>query len=176
MNIPQTNDAELAIAMAKIKNLNNRIHELEQVKSQVDSLKTMIKGLQVIQAELGRRIAVNEERQTVRQEMLFDGIKRIAEDVQHVKDRMQSLEAVGKDGTESAPGSAKKALGLSETPNVKSPGPAKAANRTSENRKNFERALEHHVDEMNAAETITDVKKSGKLAVKYSNELLKNYL
>jgi hypothetical protein len=175
-NEDSTAMAELAIAKAKIKMLQKQVNDLKQVKTEIDDLKTDVQGFLAVQMGMGRRMAVNEERQAYRQEMLFNGIKRIAEDVQHVKQHIQSQEADSKDDTESAPGAAKKVPRLSDSFDVKSPEPAKVVTRASENRKNFERALEHHVQEMNDAKTITEVQNSGKLAVKYSAELLKNFL
>ena len=190
---------ELAVAKAKVKVLQKQLNELKHIHAEFAELKTEVKGLKAgilglqagildLQAgdqgfksgllEMERRRALHEERQCYRQEMLFNGIKRIAADVRDLKHRIpDGYESDGINDTDSVPGSAKgKRRRTSESVEVKSPGTVKLAARASENRKNFERALDHHMQEMNTGHTMDEVQNSGKLAVKYSEELLKNFL
>ncbi|KAJ9148755.1 hypothetical protein NKR19_g5906 [Coniochaeta hoffmannii] len=175
-NENQPASTDLAVAKAKIKLLQKQVNELKEVSAQVASLKTDIHGLLSVQLELGRRMALLEERQLHRHDMLFNGIKRIAADVQHLKQHVYSHDAGGDSDVDSGPGSARKTPLRSESLEVKSPGTVSAAKRASENRRNFERALQHHVTEMNDAKTMDELQSAGALAVKYSDQLFRNYL
>jgi hypothetical protein len=168
--------AELAVAKAKIKLLQKQVNELKEVKGRIDDMKTDIQGLLSVQMEMQRRASLNEERQLYRQEMILNGIKRIAADVHNLKQHIHAQDADGESDIDSGPASAKKTPQKSESLDVKSPGSARLANRASENRKNFERALQHHVSEMNDAKTMDELQSAGALAVKYSDQLFKNYL
>ncbi|KAB5522959.1 hypothetical protein GE09DRAFT_497717 [Coniochaeta sp. 2T2.1] len=193
--------AELAFAKVD-RILQKQARELKHVKAdlgsrmgdpstEVGSLKTDVHGLVSLLLEMQRRRNLNEERDAYRQQMLFNGIKRIAEDVHELKQRVRALEA-GTDGGGGGDGSKddnnSNGAVHTTTPRkssggggggsceVRTPGSVNAAKRAAENRKNFERTLEHHITHMNIAMTIDEVQASGSLAVKYSDELLKNFL
>jgi hypothetical protein len=175
---PQGSTTELAVAKSKVKSLQKQVHELKQVKSEIEGLKCEVENMKMGLQEMARHRALDEQRAAYRQGMLFNGIKRIAEDLQHLK--LQSTQDMnGKNDSDAGaqtPGSAKKKP-RAESSHVQSPASTKhIPGRASENRKNFERALEHHMQAMNKAGTLEELNNAGDLAVKYSEELLKNFL
>ncbi|KAB5522164.1 hypothetical protein GE09DRAFT_502758 [Coniochaeta sp. 2T2.1] len=195
--------AELAFAKVD-RTLQKQARELKHVKTELGSrmgdlttevggLKTDVHGLVSLLLEMQRRRDLNEERDAYRQQMLFNGIKRIAEDVHVLKQRVRALETAatgggGDRGDGSKDDNNNGAAVHTTSPRkssggggggsceVRTPGSVNAVKRAAENRKNFERTLEHHITQMNIAMTIDEVQASGSLAVKYSDELLKNFM
>jgi DNA repair exonuclease SbcCD ATPase subunit len=173
----QSASNELAVAKAKIKMLQKQVNELTEIQAQVDGLQKNIQGLLSVQLEMERRNALREEREIFRHEMTFNGIKRIATDVQHIKQRVEALHVDGDGDIGCGPGSARKTPVKSDAAlEVRSPGTVAMAKRASENRKNFERALQHHVSEMHEAKTMDELQTAGALAVQYSDQLFKTFL
>lgn len=161
---------ELAVAKTKVKLLQKQVNELKHVKTDFETLKTDVQTMVSSLLEMDRRRALDGERQCFRQEMLFNSIKVVAEEVQQLKHHVRDIndhiqhdsEPDEKENIAFTPGSAKKTPRSSESFEVKSPGFERKVSRAYENRRNFERVLDHHVQLMNNANTITELQESGK--------------
>lgn len=130
----------------QVKDLGREVRSMERLLSEIKN------GVHA----MNHRHILREERSKYQHQMLFNAIKKVAGDVKNMKDRQNSEDEMQVD----------------ECPSVNSPGKTRAA----ENRQNFERALNHHVEAMNKTNDFVELKKAGELAVKYSDELFKNFL
>jgi hypothetical protein len=130
----------------QVKNLAREMLDMKKVLSEIKN------GVHA----MNHRHILREERSKYQHQMLFNAIKKVAGDVKEMKDHQDNDDEMQVD----------------ECPSINSPGKTKAM----ENRQNFERILNHHVEAMNKTNDFVELKKAGELAVKYSDELFKNFL
>lgn len=131
--------------------------EMEKTNSEMKKMTVLLgeinKGIQDAQ----HRTLLQELRANYQHQLMFQAVKKVAQDVKEVKGRLNSKnEDMEVDGT----------------PSLRSPGKTRA----TENRQNIERIMNHHLETMHTANNVKELKQAGDLAVKYADELYKSFL
>jgi uncharacterized protein with von Willebrand factor type A (vWA) domain len=137
--------------------INSLKTEMEKTNSEMKSMKALLEDINKAIHNSNHRSLLQEQRANYQHQMLFNAVKKVAQDVKEVKGRMNSEnEDVEIDGS----------------PSLRSPGKTRA----TENRQNIERIMNHHLGTMQNTNNVKELRQAGDLAVKYADELFKSFL
>jgi hypothetical protein len=131
--------------------------EMENTHSEMKSIKALLAEINKGMHDANHRNILQEHRASFQYHILFNAVKKVAQDVKEVKGRMSS------DNED---------MEVGGTPSLRSPGKTRA----TENRQNIERIMNHHLETMHNTNNVKELRQAGDLAVKYADELFKSFL